>query len=356
MDKQLRINNILYRENELLIKCKSVINNSSLEWEKDIYIFIEEWINDSEEIVAHTSGSTGKPKQIHISKLAMQESAKATGIALNLKKDDRALLCLSAKYIAGKMMIVRGFTLGLNIFFREVNSHPLQSANEYFDFAAMIPLQVVNCLEYLKIDIVNKLIIGGARIDDSLEELLVQKSTNIYATFGMTETLSHIALREIKAENAEKIFTAINNVSFDTDKRNCLRIKAPKINKNIIKTNDIIKLINHNQFIWLARYDNVINSGGLKFFPELMEIKIAHLLEHSFFIAGIKDKILGQKICLFIENENFDYSQKTEFLNKINTALDQYEAIRMIFIIDIFHKTENNKINRKKTIQNIKIK
>lgn len=348
MKKEITINNIYYSEKELLLKCNSIINTSTEEWEKDIYIFIKQWIDKSENITAHTSGSTGRPKNIIISKSAMEQSALATGHALDLKKSDKALLCLSANFIAGKMMIVRAFVLGLNIFFQETNSKPLNNTKEYFDFAAMIPLQVENSLDYLNKNILNKLIIGGASIDNKLEIKLVNKTTNIYATFGMTETLSHIALRKIDGKN--KIFTAIDNVEFTKDKRDCLTINAQKISVDKIFTNDIIELISTTQFIWLARYDNIINSGGLKFFPEQIEKKLSSLININFFVSGIRNKTLGEEICIFLEGKEYSIEEKNIFIRKLNKQLGKFEAIRKIFFIKNFEWTKNKKINRKATL------
>ena len=216
----LKLNGALYTGAELLefISTKGV---KSEDWEYGLYGFISEWVSNSKTIEVHTSGSTGRPKKIVIPKRTFIDSALSTGSALNLCKGDSALLCLPCDYIAGKMMVVRSFVLGLNLITKTPNTEPLKYIKNV-DFCAMTPMQAQRSINDLHK--VKKLIIGGAEIDTTLEKELISKSThNIYHTYGMTETASHVALRKLGNDR----FVALPGVRLSQDDRKCLVIEAP---------------------------------------------------------------------------------------------------------------------------------
>ena len=76
----------------------------------DLYLFLNEWFNDSPVITVHTSGSTGTPKELIVRKDQMMQSARLTCEFLNLEKGQSALLCMNLRYI-GAMMVVVGCRL-----------------------------------------------------------------------------------------------------------------------------------------------------------------------------------------------------------------------------------------------------
>jgi O-succinylbenzoic acid--CoA ligase len=306
--------------------------------------FLLNWFDVSSYIEVQTSGTTGKPKLIRIDKQEMVESALATGDFFNLQPGNKALLCLSTDYIAGKMMLVRAIILGLELDVVLTSSFPLQSIAKEYDFVAMVPLQVENSL--LQLNQVKKLIIGGAAVNSSLKNKLKSFNTEIYETYGMTETITHIAAKSIN----EKCFQALPNVTLSIDDRNCLVIKAPKISNEIIITNDIVDLISKTEFKWLGRFDNVINSGGIKLFPEQIEEKLRDKIKERFFIAALDDSILGQKVVLIIESQNVFTIDK-----KVFEELSKYEKPKEVFYVDNFVATKTSKINRKETIKKIKV-
>jgi o-succinylbenzoate---CoA ligase len=305
------------------------------EFEQAIGDFLLHWFDENLFLDLKTSGTTGLPKTVRIQKKSMINSAIATSIFFDLHPGNSALHCLHTQYIAGKMMLVRAFVLGLELDFVPPTSHPLQNNIKKYDFVAMVPLQVQNSLDAL-IN-VNKLIIGAAKISKTLEESLSKLPIQVYETYGMTETITHIALKKI----GEKSFSVLPNIKISQDARNCLVIDAPKITEVQIVTNDLVALQNENQFIFLGRIDNVINSGGVKLIPEQIEEKLAEKINSRFFVTGISDALLGEKLVLVVESEN----QNLDTI--IFDGLEKYEKPKAVFYIAKFIETENGKIKRK---------
>ena len=321
---------------ELLSEALYLKENGQV-FEKKNGKFLLEWLNNESFVFVQTSGSTGKPKQIVLDKKAMMASAKATGTFFNLQPKSTALLCLSTDYIAGKMMLVRAITLGLHLDAVEPNSNPLE--NKKYDFVAMVPMQVANSLEQLHL--VETLLIGGTKVSYQLAENILKTNCQAYESYGMTETISHIAIKPIGA----KEFTVLPNVSISLDDRNCLVIEALELSTEKIITNDIVEILNETQFILKGRIDNVINSGGVKIFPEVIEEKLAKFISARFFIASLPDEKLGEKVILVLEGKPFEVD------NTIFSDLSKYQIPKEVVFIDKFIETETNKINRKKTLE-----
>jgi O-succinylbenzoic acid--CoA ligase len=273
--KGITIDGNMYTFSELLTLSRNKTESVNiLSWEKDIYRFIFTWLNDIAEVVQHSSGTTGKNKEIKLLKQSMMASAKHTCRYFNLQKGHTTLLCLPVDYIAGKMMIVRCMVGELNLCLTEPNSTPDISAFQHIDFCAMVPLQVLNILNSgSSLLPIKKLIIGGAEISNDLENRLLHMSTEAYATYGMAETCSHVAVRRLNGSGRKETFQALSGVTLTQDTRDCLIIDATWLPGQII-TNDIVEFTDHKSFNWLGRYDNLINSGGIKIVPEEVESAI----------------------------------------------------------------------------------
>jgi O-succinylbenzoic acid--CoA ligase len=309
-------------------------------FEQHIGTFLLDWFDEKSYIELTTSGTTGEPKVIRIEKQAMLDSALATGDYLGLQPGDTMLHCLPTNFVAGKMMWVRSFILGLEMKFVEPNSNPLDKMDECFDFCAMVPLQAKNSLDKLKQKKIKKLIIGGVRVHKALEKELVKLPMEIYETYGMTETITHIAAKRI----GEEAFTVLPNVTVSSDERYCLVIKAKKISKKPIITNDIVKLISDKQFIWEGRIDNVINSGGVKLMPEQIENKLSTRIPRRYFIFGQQDENLGQKVVLYVEGEPMTIE------DAVFDVLHKFEIPKEIVFIPKFKETATGKIMRSESI------
>lgn len=308
------------------------------DFEKPIGEFILDWFDERSYIDLQTSGTTGAPKTIRTSKQAMVESAIATGDFFDLRPGNRALQCLPVKYIAGKLMFIRAFIIGLDMDFVEPSSNPMEKKGDIkYDFIAMVPLQAKNSL--IELHNVKKVIIGGSMISKSLEAELLKLPTKIYETYGMTETITHIAAKKL----GDKAFTVLPNITISLDYRKCLVIHAPRISDDLIVTNDIVKLVGENQFEFIGRFDNMVNSGGIKLMPEQIEEKLSGKIAGRFFVTGKKDEELGEKLVLVIEGN------KQQIEDSVFQGLDKYQKPKEIIFVPKFLQTESGKILRKET-------
>lgn len=306
--------------------------------EQAIGEFLLDWFDGKDYIEMRTSGTTGLPKLVRLEKQAMIQSALATGDFFKLEPGNKALLCLPVRFIAGKMMLVRSIILGLELDITAPSTQPLVLNDKVYDFVAMVPLQVQNSIADLKN--VKKLIIGGAKMDAALEEKVLPLKTEVYETYGMTETITHIAAKKV----GETVFTILPNVKIAQDDRGCLVITVATISEEPIVTNDLVELIRENQFIFLGRIDNVINSGGVKLIPEQIEAKLISKLTNRFFVTGVPDTALGEKLILVIEGE------KQEFAPDFFNVLEKYEKPKEIVFVPKFKENENGKLLRKPSL------
>ena len=352
--QQIILKGARFDPEELIRVAKLVLSSNASElWEKTMYRFILEWISDAPNIQLKTSGSTGQPQIIQIEKEKLVKSALLTGDFFNLQKKDKALLCLPVDFIAGKMMIVRAFVLGLDLIPVNPSSNPLVNIDETFDFAAMTPMQVQSILDveggHKKLNRIKTLIVGGGEISSLLLSEIRQLKNNTYHTYGMTETLTHVAVRRLNGKGFSHEFEALSGIKFMMDDRNCLVVKAKHLGEKAIVTNDIVELITDKKFKYIGRADNVINSGGLKFSPEQIEKKLDPFIETRFIVAGIPDEKLGQKIILVIESDKPDQYNLDDIVKK--AGLSAYEKPKIIFTLPYFPKTGTGKIMRQKTIE-----
>jgi len=322
------------------------------EYFKAIGFFMQEWLNDSPTITLQTSGSTGNPKLIEVLKEQMLASAAMTAKYFQFQKNQTALLCLPTQYIAAKMMIVRALYSQLNLICIKPSSNPLQNLpkNKIIDFAPLTPMQLNNVNSTIGI---KKILLGGSTISKELEKNLQNFSAEVYHSYGMTETLSHIAIRKLNGKNVSKYFEALDGVSFTKDERDCLIIKVSFLSSAII-TNDVIDLKDEHTFIWKGRWDNVINSGGVKLFPEQIEQQLHQFIKDLFFVFGKNDALLGEKLCLVIEAEKYSTEKLNMLQENIQTALKKYEQPKEIFFIKHFPKTASEKIQRSNVIALLK--
>ncbi len=335
-----KLNGYHLKRNDLCRIAYSFIKEGDI-YEKAMGDFILDWFDSKSYVELKTSGTTGAPKIVRIEKQAMVNSAIATGNFFDLQPGNKVLHCLPCKYIAGKMMFVRGLILGLDMDLVELSSNPVVKSDVKYDFVAMLPMQVQNSIGKLKN--VKKLIIGGSKINNELVKELSTLKTQVFETYGMTETLTHIAAKNIK----EEVFSLLPNINIAQDERNCLVIDAPGIAAESVVTNDLIKLVGDRQFVLMGRIDNVINSGGIKLIPEQIEDKLTSKINARFFVAGMPDQVLGEKLVLVVEGE------KQNLDDAIFDDLDKYEKPKDVFFVSKFVETDNGKVKRKEILESI---
>jgi len=319
--------------------------------DNDIQKFIKNWINDSSNFILQTSGSTGSPKTITVSRQQMTASALMTCETLCLKKGDNALLCIDPKYIGGKMMVVRAMVKGLNLTLVPSSADPSCEFDTIieFDFAAFAPVQIQTLLKTVKgiafLNSIKNIIIGGAAVSSEIEDQLQQIKTNVYSTYGMTETVSHIALKRINGSNRVNVFTALNGVELKLDERGCLKIKSEVTDHKWINTNDLVALVGNKSFKWVGRIDNVINSGGIKIQIEQLESRIRSVLPSlSFMITKRSDDKLGEIVVMLIDQKELSSKE----LAQLKQQLPKYHFPKDFFIVDKLPFTSSGKPDRKK--------
>lgn len=312
----------------------------------NLYFFLEKWFDASPVIIVHTSGSTGTPKELVVRKDRMMQSARLTCEFLNLQAGDTALLCMNLRYIGAMMVVVRSLVAGLNLIVRPASGHPLSDIEEPLRFAAMVPLQVYNTLrvpeEKARLEQTDILIIGGGAVDDSLEAEMSALPTAVYSTYGMTETLSHIALRRLNGDTASKHYYPFPSVELSLSAESTLVVKAPLICGEVLQTNDIACLYPDGSFTIAGRKDNVINSGGIKIQAEEMEKRLRPFIPVPFVVTSVPDPRLGQALTLLIAGQ----VDVRELESKLQTVLDAYHRPRHIFMTESIPQTENGKTDR----------
>ena len=321
--------------------------------------FLAEWNNDSPFVEVKTSGSTGEPKRMLVEKRRMLASARITCDFLGLHPGDTALLCMSLDYIAGKMMVVRALERGLKLITIPPTGHPLSTINYKLStinyklsFSAMVPMQVYNTLqvpeERERLKQIRHLIIGGGAIDDSLADELKDFPNNVWSTYGMTETLSHIALRRLNGPEASLWYTPFPSVQLSLSDEGCLIIHAPEVCLEPLVTNDIAE-ISHNgdsprceKFRILGRKDNVICSGGLKIQAEELERQLRPHMSAPFVISKRADEKFGEIVVLITEGSPSDARTICERI------LPKFHQPKAYLHIDQIPLTETGKPARQK--------
>lgn len=311
--------------------------------------FLEDWHSPSDTLLVHTSGSTGKPKPMWVEKSRMRESALLTCRFLGLDADCTALLCMPLDYIAAKMMVVRALVCGMRIIDVGVSGHPMASPlidNEQIDFAAMVPLQVYNSLqtdrERERLTQVRHLLIGGGTIDERMEAQLATFPHAVWSSYGMTETLSHIALRKVNGADASQWYYPLEGVLLDVDEDNCLLIDAPRVCPAVLHTNDVVEYDRaKNAFKVLGRKDHVICSGGVKIQAEEVERMLGKYLDAPFFITSQKDEKFGEIVVLVTE-----YTDKKNLEDIFHNVLPKYWQPKKIVVVPELPRTETGKPKR----------
>jgi O-succinylbenzoic acid--CoA ligase len=340
--------------------------------------FVAGWLDAQEAVVAHTSGSTGAPKVIRLPKQDMRVSARATNLRFGINAESRLLCPLSANYIAGKMMIVRAMEADCEVAFCKP-SNSFWTNNEVVDYVnqgpvdllPIVPSQCNTLLEVaaqqtaeasskgadamevagrqgIALGNIRNVIIGGAAVAPEMERRLLEAmpaGMDIFATYGMTETCSHVALRPLGCD----YFTAMPGISFGQDGRDCLTIFAPAYSFGQLQTNDIVSRYEEQsasgfrRFRWLGRFDNVINTGGIKVFPEELERLLAGRLPQRFYIKGEPDEKWGEAVVLVTEPTALSDSEIRE---ACAATLQAYQVPKRIRRIEEIPLTSNGKIRR----------
>lgn len=332
-------------------------------FEKEVISFIIEWRSGKDTFKLQSSGSTGEPKSITLHRDQMIASAESTLDYLNISSGCKALLCLDPRHIAGKMVIVRSLIGNLDLYAINPTANPLSEnkIEHSIDLASFVPYQMVNIIKnsysFSKFKKIENVIIGGAGISLELEEKLRLLNNKVYHSFGMTETVSHIALKQLSGRDQSQYFKVLHGIEIGTDSRGCLTVKGKITREETIVTNDLVQINSNNEFIWKGRFDHVINTGGIMINLNSLETKILEILEsrdfnNNFFIDHIPDEKLGERIVLIIESGDSEI-EREPLKGILKKQLTKFEMPKNIYIVEKFSLTNSGKVDRKRIIKQI---
>ena len=317
------------------------------QYERFMGDFLMDWLDNSDSIYLETSGTTATPKKMVFQKQALVNSALATGNFFEVSVGDTALHCLPANFIAGKMMLIRAMILGFSLDLVSPARNPFHKNEKSYDFVAMTPMQASHSLAHMHQ--IKTLIVGGAFVSKALQNALIASGVQAFETYGMTETLSHIAVRTLNDPIAE--FRCLPHVKVHLDDRNCIVVNAPSIDVKDLVTNDQAEMIEKDRFRLLGRVDHVINSGGVKLHPEQIEGKLAEVFSHDFFIGSLPDAELGEKVTIIVKDiPNTDWNT---FIDQVKSCkrLNAYECPKTLLVYANFVENHSGKIIRAKTLE-----
>lgn len=348
----LRLNMNAFDEAWMLNYAKMHLNEkaSPAPWKNELMYFIIDWLSGSGTIDARTSGSTGTPKQITLQKKYMEVSAKATLDFLGVEPGATALLCLPISYIASKMLMVRAFIGRLDLYCIPPSLNPLSPWTPYLDFAALTPAQLGKLtgtkagMDFLKS--INKIILGGGPVPYIMEEKTQKLEASVWHTYGMTETMSHIAMRKVNGSDRSDFFYPLPGVWIKKNSEDCLAITAPHLGIFNLETNDIVEIHSDGGFQVLGRKDHVVNSGGVKLFPEQIEHKLSSSITLPFYVGSLPDANLGERLVLFIESEKPESHEIQRLQILVKTNLNGFEVPKEIHFVKKFNRTKSGKIIR----------
>jgi O-succinylbenzoic acid--CoA ligase len=331
-------------------------------YERQVIAFCRQWRSGQETFTLQTSGSTGTPKPIALTRTQMTASARMTGKALGLQPGDRALVNLNTKYIGGLMMLVRGMELGLQLVVEAPTALPLArfDPDVHFDFFSFVPLQLQQTLEQdsTKLPLLGRakaILVGGAPVSAGLEELIQTVSAPLYQTYGMTETVSHVALRRLNGPGRQAYYTLLEGVKMTTDERSCAIIGPNLPGLPLVVTNDVVELLSPTTFRWLGRSDNMINSGGVKVQAEKIEALVEKLfgdlrVKKRFFVVGLPHPELGESVALIVEGNPLPNQTEIYLTKLLQLSLTKYERPKSIRYVPSFAETLTGKIDKHLTL------
>ena len=328
-----------------------IINNFTTDlaqtsYGKMVLAFLKEWNTKKDSFIIKSSGTTGPIKEIDFTRASLVQSAKITLKAFDLTEDSILISALPLSFVAGKMMLVRAIIANCKVLLFEPKANPIEKLKIRSSFAAFTPYQLQHILQESpdKLALIDTVIIGGSKVDSKLSDILERLDNRYFETFGMSETLTHVAIRPINGVDMSEYFTMLDGFSFTVNDDQCLQIKAAHLGESSIITTDIVEQINERQFLWLGRIDNVVNTGGVKVYPENIERKLLNDIDEAFIISKVDDDLLGEKVILVIESEkhfsitDFDFS-----------ALSKFETPKEVHIVKQLPRNNNGKIIRLNT-------
>lgn len=352
------------RSSSVSINGKDYSSQDVLEWSQeetaDDYLIkvkkvYEKWFNESDSFEITTSGSTGEPKLIKLSKEKMYNSAKSSLAYFKLTRGDKVLLVLPADKVGGTMLIIRSIIGNLNLFHRKPSLTPfINYWEENYQFCSLTPAQMnASIARGMDKELVNieKILLGGSALDQELQSYIDRQKNLYFSSYGMTETISHVAIQHLNGVHRSDYYNAIGNVTFRQNNDKCLIISAPSIVDQELLTNDIVELLSATKMRWLGRFDNIVNSGGIKLIPEKIEQKIANAIPYEFYLTSEQDHVLGEQLVMVIKAENITKVEVNKLVDEVSQLLEKLERPKIVYVGKELNYTKNRKLIRSKPNQ-----
>lgn len=328
-----------------------VTEQAGAAWAMELRDALQELVLGDGSILAHTSGTTGPPQPIRFSAADLRASARLTGQTFRLHRGDRALMCLGASFIAGRMMLVRGFVVGLDLHVTGPGGGVLDHlrTQDRFRFAAMVPAQLHRALQDDRPRLERQfgtILLGGGPVSRALEEDVQGLGVEVVQGYGSTETLTHVALRPLNGAARSAHYHAIGDIRFELDARGCLVVHTPHLFTLRHVTNDLVELLDERTFQWSGRADNMILTGGRKVHPEELELRTAGLLPFPHYFVGVPDDRLGQAVMLVVETHMAREELEYEIRRCLSGTLAPHEMPRRLQVRKAFERTSSGKVRR----------
>ncbi len=327
------------------------------ETKKSVEKIILNWSDEqNDKFEFKTSGSTGIPKIVSFSADEVAASAQNTIQFFNILPKEKVLLSLPTEFVAGALMCIRAMIAGTQLTILKPSLRPLQSFRQFvsFDFAPFTPAQIAETLSKgseLELEIlknIKTIILGGGVVNDEIVSAVQNFRGAVFQTYGMTETLTHIAVKKINKKRDIYYRLVNDDIQISTDERGCLVLQVPYLTQKEIVTNDLASIIDKKQFEWIGRYDFVINSGGIKIIPELIERELQPLLRSKdFYVSSIADKVLGERCVLVLQQEDWD-KKELDDLQYLLESYKNHHYPKQIHLVSRIDKTDTGKIKREK--------
>lgn len=316
---------------------------------RPVYAFLAEWFSPSPCVEVQTSGSTGTPKKMFVEKTRMMCSAVRTCGFLGLRPGDTALLCMDLRYIGAKMVVVRALVAGMRLHVCPPSGNPLSGVEEKIDFLSVVPMQLYHILQDAattrRLSRIRHVIVGGGPVDETLRNRLAGLPCRVYSTYGMTETLSHIALRALNGPEASERYMPFDGIRLSLSNCGTLVIQAPGICDGDLATNDVARLYADGTFAIVGRADNTVNSGGVKIQIEEEERRLGEWIHVPFALSSVPDACLGEMLVMLVDHRC--PMDDADLLSGMKARLPRYHAPRQVFRVAEVPQTGNGKIDRK---------
>ena len=313
-------------------------------------------------VVSLTSGTTSNPKPVELSFQAMSSSANSLYRAADLDDSARWLCCLPPYYIAGLAVIARSWikevpvsfhnTFDLEKVSNEINSNSV-------DAISLIPNQLKQLLD-ANVDLskLQTILVGGSSVDFNLQNTVLNLGLNVHFTYGLTETFGGICLDHKLFDNTEAEIVNgqiyLRSGSMMSGYRHDQRLTFHKLTHDGWFATGDLGTYENNILNVTGRIDDLINSGGIKIEPLLIEKAMQSIGYNQAIVVATPHNKLGQCLTVVFNNKS-DISGIKKIRDELRPLLPSTHLPIRIAISNKFDGNTSAKINRKEVASDCEI-